>query len=226
MLLLEHDAKELLASADLPVPPGCIVSSVREISDAILPPGPWVVKAQVPTGGRGKAGGIRHSSTRVDLDRTVEALLRSTVRQHPVRECRIETQIRTDREAYISFSIDSAFGGIRILMSAVGGVDIESLNERDNVVMTKTVVSDLARVREAVLELTSQQPEDCRRQLSDAACRLTEVFFAHEATLLEINPLFLFADSSDWIIGDAKMILDENAFTRRPHLRELGPVLN
>jgi len=103
----------------------------------------------------------------------------------------------------------------------VGGVDIESLNERDNVLMTKTVVSDLARVREAVLELTSQQPEDCRRQLSDADCRLTEVFLAHEATLLEINPLFLFADSFDWIIGDAKMILDENAFTRRPHLREL-----
>lgn len=219
MLLLEHDAKDFMATADLPVVPGCLVSSARDIVDASLPPGPWIVKAQVPTGGRGKAGGIRRANSRADLEQTVKALLQTTIRGHPVRECRIEQEVRADREAYLSFSINPEAAGIQILMSAIGGVEIESLHEHDKVVVSKTA-SSLAHAREVAWELASRQPENCRQQLSDAASRLVELFFSHEATLLEINPLFLFDDRPDWIAGDAKIILDENAFVRRPLLRE------
>src|SRR4051812_29414850 len=117
MLLLEHDAKALLARFGIPVPDGCLVG-LRD--DTPTFPGPWVVKAQAPVGGRGKAGGIRAVSTPEDLQRQLDAILGMTIKGHLVASCRVERQVAGD-EAYLSLSVDPAGAGIRLLLAARGG---------------------------------------------------------------------------------------------------------
>jgi succinyl-CoA synthetase beta subunit len=130
MLLLEHDAKTLLAWFGIPVPPGHLVG--RHDPTGIEVPGPWVVKAQVPVGGRGKAGGVRTASTPDELRRQLDAVLGMTIKGHVVTSCRVEQQVAGE-EAYLSLSVDPAGAGVRLLLAGRGGVEIESLHAQGGV---------------------------------------------------------------------------------------------
>lgn len=222
MLLLEHDGKELLAARRIPVAPGVLASaaaSARPDGPAVLnlPAGPWVVKAQVPAGGRGKAGGIRMAGTREDVADHLAALLGSRVLGHTVHACRVEQRIQGGHEAYLSLSVDPLSGGVRILMSAAGGVDVESLAHQDGALHAAVAAPDAASVREAARGLANNIEDRHRAAIQDAAGRLAAAFFDMEALLLEVNPLFLRADG-DWVAGDAKIILDDNALPRHADL--------
>jgi len=215
MLLLEHDGKELLASHGLPIAPGILLSIGETPGPDSLPPAPWVVKVQVPTGGRGKAGGIRLADSAADVERELAALLGSTLKGHAVRGCRVETRIKGGREIYLSLSADAASGGVMMLVSAMGGVDIESVAPEH--ILRATVSPDLAAVLAALPDLTTPLPADLRTPVGEALTAAARAFFASEALLLEINPLFVRADGG-WLAGDAKVILDDNAFPRHPEL--------
>ncbi|MDQ2803699.1 MAG: succinate--CoA ligase subunit alpha, partial [Pseudomonadota bacterium] len=113
MLLLEHDAKTLLQAAGVAVPPGVLMPPGVE---AELPPGPWVVKAQVLASRRGKAGGIRAAGNLGTVVAEVAALIGQQIGGYPVRACRVEQQVRGN-EISLSLGIDPASGGVRLLFS-------------------------------------------------------------------------------------------------------------
>ena len=126
MLLLEHDAKTLLGRYGLPIPPGIWVKAGDEVTDNRLPDGPWIVKAQAATGGRGKAGGIRPCEDRAQLESIVQELCSQLINGVPVQGCRIESKVNATRECYLSLSLNPITGLADILVSPAGGVEIES----------------------------------------------------------------------------------------------------
>ncbi|HJS86740.1 MAG TPA: ATP-grasp domain-containing protein [Acetobacteraceae bacterium] len=216
MLLLEHDAKILLARTGVPMPPGVLATRPGDLAGI---PGPWVVKAQVPTGGRGKAGGIRIATAPDQIGPHLDAIIGMTIRGHVVRACRIERQVR-GHEAYLGLMTEPERAGIRLLLSARGGMEIETLHEGEGVVRSIVVAPDLPSVVSGLEQMAAEMPQAHRAPLRDAARRLARAFFRYEATLLEINPLFLLGDGA-WVAGDAKMILDGNAIPRQPEVETL-----
>ena len=126
MYLLEHDAKVLLGAGGVSVPAGCLVESVAQVDGVALPPGPWVVKAQVPVGGRGKAGLVRITDSRAALGGLVAGMLGKSHRGHTVGACRIERASDAQHEVYVGFMLAPEAGGVRVLASARGGVEVES----------------------------------------------------------------------------------------------------
>ena len=218
MYLLEHDAKQLLAAAGIPTPAGVLVDAAAALP--ALPPGPWVVKAQIAVGGRGKAGGIRKTATPAETKAALAEISGKLIRGLPVRSCRIEQQVGDAQEAYLSLMVDAATAGVRVLLAPQGGVDIEALSTTAGSVRSGVCEPDAAAVAAAVRSLCADLAEPVRSALINAGSALAQPFFAHECMLLEINPLFVRADGS-WVAGDAKMITDDNALERQPALRAL-----
>jgi succinyl-CoA synthetase beta subunit len=204
MQLLEHDAKELAASFGITVPKGGLYGQ------APLPAGPWVVKAQVPVGGRGKAGGIRLANTPDAVDTEAAALLGREVRGHRVQAVRVEQAITVGTEAYLAVMLDPAAGGIRVLAAATGGVEVEGAGG------IQAACAPPAETHVALDLATEGLPPALR----EAGGRLLEMFVALEASLLEVNPLFLLPDGG-WVAGDMKLVTDDNALFRQPELTAL-----
>lgn len=218
MYLLEHDAKQLLATHGIPLPAGILIEDA--VTMPALPPGPWVVKAQVAAGGRGKAGGIRKTTTESETRAAAAEILRTRIRGLPVRGCRIEQQVGGAVETYLSLMIDAAQAAVRVMLAPRGGVDIEALSMESGVVRSAVCDPDPAAVAACVERLSTGIEESLRGALRSAGRALAKTFFAHECVLLEINPLFVKPDGT-WFAGDAKMITDDNALERQPALREL-----
>jgi len=178
---------------------------------------PAIVKAQVPVGGRGKAGGIVFAQTESDLETALTRVMNMTIKGHRVRACRIEAPVEFAAECYLSLSVDADAGGVRVMMAANGGVDIEDPSLRDNI-LWRVVPADLAYVDAAIAALALQLPSQLHPALAEAGRDAARQFFALEALLIEINPLFVRKDGS-WIAGDAKIVIDENALPRQDGLR-------
>ncbi len=217
MLLLEHDAKSLLARSGVAVPPGVFVGSALELGEAVLPPGPWVVKAQVPVGGRGKAGAIRFADNVTALAVAVDAICGMRVKGHAVRGCRIETQMQGS-EAYLSVAVDAAAGMVRMLFSPQGGVDIEDAGS--SALRSVIVPLDAAAMHTALPLLCADAPLHMANVVASAGALLVDLLLRHEALLIEINPLFVL-DNGSWIAGDARFAVDENALPRQAELTVL-----
>jgi len=215
MMLLEHHAKELLAQAGVAVPAGVLVTQAGAAAFQF----PCMAKAQVPVGGRGKAGGIVRINDQAEAQPTIARILGLTIRNHPVRACRLEALVESAAEAYFSLAFDADSGSIRILIAAEGGVDIESPAMRAKLLQVSAAPA-VAPAQAALETLLPSLPLALRGPMSEVAARLIPLFFATEAVLIEINPLFILADGG-WIAGDAKILTDDNALPRQPALRAL-----
>lgn len=216
MMLLEHDAKSLLGENGIPVPAGVLVESAESVGLAKLPPGPWMVKAQAAVGGRGKAGAIRAADTPAEAASHVAALIGTKVRGHAIRACRIEQRLAGAHESYISFSVDPASMGMRVLMGEQGGIDIETM-ARESRGMRSEIACDPASLSEAVARLSDGAAPALRHALAEAGQALAALVWKFEATLLEVNPLFI-RDDGTWLAADAKLALDDNVLGRAPAL--------
>ena len=216
MFLLEHDAKVLLADRGIESPEGCLVESVAALEQAVLPAGPWVVKAQAPVGGRGKAGLVRFADDRSELTALVGGMLGAVHRGHRIASCRIERKRAYRHEVYLGFTLDAESGSVRVLLALQGGVEIES----SKAVRSKVVEPDAHALSTAVAELASDAAEEIGAALQDAARKLAAAFLDHDAMLLEINPLFVL-DQGQWLAGDAKFVIDDNALARQPAVSRL-----
>jgi succinyl-CoA synthetase beta subunit len=212
MLMLEHDAKEILSRHGVPVPPGVLVAGAAV--PALPFAGPAVVKAQVPTGGRGKAGGIRRAERASELPAILAQLLGSRVRGHTVGECRIEQAVVGAEERYLSFSIEPASAAVTVLASGSGGVDVEEAPP--DAPHRASAALDRAALETALDDLVPA----FGAPLAQAGRLLAGLFLDLELTLLEINPLFVLEDGS-FVVGDVKLIADDNALVRQPELAAL-----
>ena len=218
MFLIEHHGKELLASHGIAVPSGVFVPTGGDVAACRPPDGPVMVKAQVASGGRGKAGGIASAGSRDEAARIIAAFDGRELNGKPIHGFRIEQRIAFVHEAYLSLSIDGETARIRLIVSTRGGVDVEAHPADEG--GSLTALAEPENLAVAATELCAGLPSAFRVALTDAALRLADVFLHHEATLLEVNPLFVLADGS-WLPGDIKLVIDDNAIVRQPAIAAL-----
>jgi succinyl-CoA synthetase beta subunit len=173
-----------------------------------------VVKAQIAAGGRGKAGGIRHADSIAAVRAAVSEITCMKIRGRSVHECRIEQKITGAQEAYLGILIDAAAAGVRVLLAARGGMEIEAMAVEPGLLRTAVCDPDASSVAACTAQLASSLAPSLRDTLTAAGTALAAAFCAYECSLLEINPLFVMPDGS-WLAGDAKMITDDNALPRQ-----------
>ncbi len=212
MLLIEADGKALFADQGIPVPASALVTGPR----AALPPGtgPWVVKAQVPVGGRGKAGGIRRCDTPDAVAQAVGAMMGTRLKGHQVDACLVE-QAASGQERYLAVMVDAASYGLRVIYAAQGGVGIEEAGTAQG----RLCPPHPGAVSEALAEMIAGEPEAWRARIADIGRRLAELVMDRELALAEINPLFV--AESGCIAGDAKVVVDLGAVDRQPRIAAL-----
>ena len=214
MMLLEHDAKVLLAQFGISIPVGVLANRSARPTVSY----PCFVKVQIPVGGRGKAGGIVKANNASELEQALHKLVGATVRGHRVHECRIE-QPASGQECYVSLMLDPSSGKVIILMSAEGGVEVEQ-HSASGAMLQQQANFEINAVKLAAQQLAQQLPVFAQTALTQAAHQLCDALFQLELTLTEINPLFVQPDGS-WIAGDAKLVADDNAIERQPLLLAL-----
>jgi len=218
MYLLEHDAKALLAAHGIAVPEGRLFERGAAVCGADLPPGPWIVKGQIAAGGRGKAGIVRKAATLQDVADHMRAIIGTAVRTGTVDAVRVERQVTGAEEAYFALLLDEGAGGVRVMLSEHGGMDVESLPRE--AIRSDVAAPEAGALAASVERLAATVAGAKAQALRDAGLRLARVFLEREALLVEINPLFVRPDGS-WVAGDAKIIADDNALPRQEALRAL-----
>jgi succinyl-CoA synthetase beta subunit len=217
MYLLEHDAKELLARHQVRVPAGKLISDATDITKD-LPAGPWIVKGQITAGGRGKAGIIKKAATPQEITEHARAILGRVVKGRRVESVRIEQQVAGGSEAYLGLLLDAAAGGVRVIMAAQGGMEIEALPP--DAIRTEVAAPTTDALAACVNKLAAGLPAPFAKALAEAGTLLAQRFLESEALLIEINPLFVKADGN-WIAGDAKYVTDDSALERQDEIRAL-----
>jgi succinyl-CoA synthetase beta subunit len=213
VLLIEADGKALLAEHGVLVPQGMLVTDAAAIG-ALPGAGPWMVKAQVPVGGRGKAGGVVRCTSARDVAAAVGRLLGSRLKGHQVEACLIE-QAAGGEERYLAIMVDAASYGLRVIYSARGGVDIEASGTAQG----RLCAPHPGAAAEALAELIAGEPEPWRGQIQATGRTLANLLIERELALVEINPLFV--STAGCVAGDAKLVMDLNAADRQPRIPAL-----
>ncbi|PRX43108.1 succinyl-CoA synthetase beta subunit, partial [Prauserella shujinwangii] len=177
-----------------------------------------VVKAQVKTGGRGKAGGVKLAQDPVEARERAEAILGLDIKGHVTRRVLVTEASDIAEEYYFSFLLDRANRTFLAMASAEGGVEIEQLALERPEALARVPVDPLVGVDQAAaLEMVTRAgfPEVVRERAAEVVVRLWETFVAEDATLVEVNPLV--RDPQDRIVAlDGKVTLDDNAGFRHP----------
>jgi succinyl-CoA synthetase beta subunit len=217
--LFEYQAKELFAEFGVPVPAGRVAASpdaARAVAEELG--GRVVVKAQVKTGGRGKAGGVQLADGPDQAEQRAREILGMDIRGHVVHRVLVEQASEIAEEFYASFLVDRADRGYLAMLSRAGGMDIEEV--------AATRPDDLARIPVDVatgVDLSTAErfcdqaglPSAARAGASEILTQLYRAFTAADATLVEVNPLILTTDGRV-VALDAKVTLDDNARFRHP----------
>ncbi|GLZ43259.1 ADP-forming succinate--CoA ligase subunit beta [Actinokineospora sp. NBRC 105648] len=219
MDLYEYQAKDLFAAHGVPVLPGDVASTPEEARAIAEELGQTVViKAQVKTGGRGKAGGVKLADDPAGAQEKAEAILGLDIKGHITRKVLVTVASDIAEEYYFSFLLDRANRTFLAMASAEGGMDIEQLAVERPEALAKIAIDaikgvDLAKAREIVAE--AKIPAAVADQAADVIVKLWETFVSEDATLVEVNPLV--RDPQDKVIAlDGKVTLDENAGFRHP----------
>ena len=223
MDLYEHQGKELLARFGIPVSAGRVATTPAEARAAAEElGGPVVVKAQVLTGGRGKAGGVKLAEGPDEAEARAAEILGLDIRGHTVRRLWIETASEIAREYYLSVALDRGAGQALLMFTTQGGVEIEQVVAESPEALTRVHVDPLEgfephHVRE-LLETVADEGE--RAQIEQIVTALYRCFVESDATLCEINPLIV-TPSGEVRALDAKVTIDDSALFRHPDLAEL-----
>lgn len=224
MMLEERVGKRILASAGVRVPSSMVATTPEEAALAAQAVGlPVMVKAQVPAGGRGKAGGVVRAPSSEDASAGAERLLGSTLVGFAVDRVLVEPQVEHDAEYYAAVLDDPLQRAPVLLCGAVGGVDIEETERtRPGSVQRMPVElgSDLRAADLHPLVARTGIPGDRVPAVVETLARLWDCYRATEAELVEVNPLVVDSSGTAWAL-DAKVALDEAALDRHPELQEL-----
>jgi succinyl-CoA synthetase beta subunit len=218
--LYEYQAKDLFAAHGVPVGPGQrVVTDAESAAAATNEFGvPVVIKAQVKTGGRGKAGGVKLATDESDARVKAGDILGLDIKGHTVRRVLVTPASKIAEEYYFSFLLDRTNRTFLAMASAEGGMEIEQLAVERPEALAKIPVDpndgvDLATAKEIVA--AANFPAEIRDAAAEVVVKLWDTFVAEDATLVEVNPLV--RDPDDHILAlDGKVTLDENAGFRHP----------
>lgn len=217
MMLTEADGKRLLAAHGMTVPHSVLVDDETPWRPSMEKGATRVVKAQVPVGGRGKAGGVVLCRSDQDVGNALKRILGSSIKGHVVRSCLVEDAVE-GRETYLSIMVDADAGGVRLTFVAGGGVDVEAAAHAG---AARSVVceAEADAAIAALDELLAGESGEDRIAVERLAVKLIEMFFDERLILAEINPLFL--GKAGAVAGDAKVVIDTNTLEQRESLRAL-----
>jgi succinyl-CoA synthetase beta subunit len=217
--LLEHQAQELFAKHGIPVGRSRVAGTPDEARAAAADiGGRVVVKAQVKTGGRGKAGGVRPAGGPDDARDVAAAILGMDIKGHTVHQVLVTEAGDIAEEYYVSLLLDRSHRSFLALASRQGGVDIEQVAAENPGALARLPVDPAEGLGwEDALRLAAEAglPDDSRDLVAGVLVRLWHVLRAEDATLVEINPLAKLADGS-LLALDGKVTLDDNARFRQP----------
>ena len=210
MDLEEAEGKRVLAGAGIAVPAGELCATPEAAAAAARRLGPCAVKAQVPAGKRGKAGGVRLADTPEAARAAAAAILGMDIAGHRVEKVLVEQRASIVAELYCAVVSDVASRGPLILFSAAGGMDIEQM--QDKIVRVPVdIAKGLERSRLAGVE----------SDVVDILARLYELYLKTDAELVEINPLARLKDGK-LLALDCKLVMDDAALYRQPELAKRG----
>ena len=232
MKIHEYQGKEILRRYGVTVPPSVVCRSVDEV-DQLAPTitgPPWVVKAQIHAGGRGKGGGVKVVSSLEDVHQAAEEMLGMMLVTHQtspdgqqVRRLLIEEGAAIHSEMYLGVVIDRVSQRVVMIGSAQGGMDIESVATSTPEHIHRLSVDPVAGVDEAGLALLAEKmgiPSDLQLEAVGLFSSIYQAFWESDASLVEVNPLIL-TDDQRLVALDAKFNFDDSALFRQPDIAAL-----
>ncbi|ALJ19168.1 ADP-forming succinate--CoA ligase subunit beta [Microbacterium sp. No. 7] len=225
MDLYEYQARDLFEKYEVPVLAGIVADTPEEAKAAAEKiGGVVVVKAQVKTGGRGKAGGVKVAKNADEAYEAAKAILGLDIKGHVVKRVMVAAGARIAREFYFSVLLDRANRSYLSLCSVEGGMEIEQLAVEKPEALARVEVDPITGIDAAkALEIAKAAnfDDELAPKVADVFVKLFEVYKGEDATLVEVNPLVQ-TEEGDIIALDGKVSLDENASEiRHPDHEEL-----
>jgi succinyl-CoA synthetase beta subunit len=220
----EYQAAMLFSRHGIPINSGEVAETpdqVEAIAERLG--GTVVVKAQVHTGGRGKAGGIKLAQSPAAARSVAEQILGMDIRGRRVRKVLVAPGVAIAHEFYLGVVLDRPKRRISVMASAEGGVDIEEVARERPEKIVRAVADPYLGFRAyqaRALGFSLNLPADKISGFATIAQNLFETYVEEDATLAEINPLIL-TDNGDWLALDAKMSFDDNALSRHAGIEDL-----
>lgn len=222
MDLYEYQARQLFKAHGVPVLGGEVASTAqqaREIAQELFANGSQlvVVKAQVKTGGRGKAGGVKLARSAQEAFERAQEILGMDIKGHTVHKVLISDGADIEQEFYFSVLLDRAQRAYLAMCSREGGMDIETLAKERPEALAKVTVDPLAGIDAAkaaeIVTAAGFEPGKVADDVAEVILKLWEVFTGEDATLVEVNPLVLTPQGTVLAL-DGKVSLDDNARMR------------
>ncbi|HJS70195.1 MAG TPA: ADP-forming succinate--CoA ligase subunit beta, partial [Gaiellaceae bacterium] len=228
MDLYEYQGKQLFARAGIPVSEGFVATSpaeARAAADELG--GQVVVKAQVLTGGRGKAGGIKLAETPEEAEARAGEILGLDIRGHVVRKLWVEKASDIAKEYYLSVTFDRGEKKPLFMFTTQGGVDIEEVAAESPEALAKLHVEPLVgfqpwQARSLCFTAGLEDPDE-QKQVMAIVAKLYEAFVHFDAMLCEVNPLIVTPEGEVKAL-DSKFTVDDNALFRHPDVAEMRDV--
>jgi succinyl-CoA synthetase beta subunit len=212
--LYEYQARDLFERYGVPVLPGIVADTPEEVRAAAEQlGGVVVVKAQVKTGGRGKAGGVKVAKNSDEAEEAARAILGLDIKGHVVKRVMVAGGARIAQEFYFSVLLDRANRSYLSLTSVEGGMEIEVLAVEKPEALARVEVDPVEGVtveKAREIAVAANFPADLVDKVADVFVKLYEVYDKEDATLVEVNPLIL-SEEGEIIALDGKISLDENA---------------
>ncbi len=225
MNLFEYEAKQEFSTYSIPIPQGTLVTNSNQTAQAIakLKP-PYMIKAQVLVGGRGKAGGIIPAKSAKEAEEAVAKLLGAQIKGLPVKQVLIEEKLPIRKELYAGITIDRFNRSYVALASASGGIEIEEIAGKTPKAIIRTLIDPQLGLRSFHAMAIAKQFGYSGNQLAELAAiiqKLYQVCVDNDAELVEINPLAE-TETGNFVALDARMVIDDNALFRHPEYAERG----
>jgi succinyl-CoA synthetase beta subunit len=234
MKLHEYQAKGIFEKSGISIPNGQLITEASQASEVVqsINGPPWVIKAQIHAGGRGKAGGVKVENDPTKVMTAVESMLGKplmTKQAGPggavVHQLLIEEGIDIEREFYLSMVIDRATASPTMIFSQAGGMEIEEVAATSPELILKEQVDPAVgwmpfQARNFIYKLDPPLSPDTARGLMSVMASVYKLFLANDCSLVEINPLVITGEGRV-VAVDAKITIDDNALFRQKELLEL-----
>jgi succinyl-CoA synthetase beta subunit len=221
--LHEYQAKEILARYGIPVPPGKVAFTADEAKQIASEYGDTVViKAQVHTGGRGKAGGVKLAKTPEEAREKASQILGLNIKGFVTKKVLVAKAVNIAKEYYAGLVLDRTSQRVVLMLSKEGGVDIEEVAAARPEAVIKYPIHPQTGLRpfEARELVKRAGLEGNLNRLADVLVKLYQAYVGIDASIAEINPLVV-TDTGEVVAADAKIVLDDNALYRHPELTPL-----
>jgi succinyl-CoA synthetase beta subunit len=216
MNCFEYEGKSIFNECGIPVPRGKNIKECNDAGNVLNEMGlPLVIKAQVLSGKRGKAGGIKVVSSKTDFDREFSRISSMSIYGEPVKSILVEEALDIKKEMYLGVTLDPATKSAVLLFSPEGGMDIEEISRLyPEKLLKHRVDREMELFRFLELFSPFSMDNSVLIQTGKISAKLVNLFFEIDATTIEINPLVI-QDNGKLIAADSKIVIDDNALFRQ-----------